>query len=287
VAGRAVPRPRAAILTASTGIEPAMQTTVGASDRPPRRPGVLIVNADDWGRDEWTTASTLACVDRRSVSSVSAMVFMADSERAAAIARERGIDAGLHLNLTTPFSGAGCPVRLAEHQGRLQRYLLRHRLSQVLFQPGLARSCEYVVMAQRDEFSRLYGSECARIDGHHHMHLAANVLLSRLLPHGAIVRRSFSFSPGEKSRANRLYRRAVDALLARRYRLVDFFFSLAPLDPPSRLERIFSLARTSAVEVETHPVEDREYRFLAEGEIARRARDVRIASGFAVDGARL
>ncbi len=37
--------------------------------------GVLIVNADDWGRDYENTERTLECIHRGSVSSVSAMVF--------------------------------------------------------------------------------------------------------------------------------------------------------------------------------------------------------------------
>jgi len=40
--------------------------------------GVLIVNADDWGRDVQTTDRMLECLLHRSVSSVSAMVFMAE-----------------------------------------------------------------------------------------------------------------------------------------------------------------------------------------------------------------
>src|ERR1700674_3520796 len=62
--------------------------------------GLLIINADDWGRDYETTARTLECALRGTISSVSAMVFMQGSEQAAAIALERGIDAGLHLNFT-------------------------------------------------------------------------------------------------------------------------------------------------------------------------------------------
>ena len=200
--------------------------------------GLLIVNADDWGRDRETTERTLECLDRGGVSSVSAMVFMEDSGRAAAIARGRGIDAGLHLNLTTPFSAPACPGRLVERQGELARHLLRHRLAPVIFHPGLVRSFEYVVAAQRDEFSRLYGAEPERVDGHHHMHLCANVLLGGLLPRGAIVRRNFSFQPGEKSFCNRFYRRVVDRMLARRHRVVDFFFSLAPLEPRSEGGRL-------------------------------------------------
>ncbi len=50
--------------------------------------GVLIVNADDWGRDRETTDHTLECVVGGAVSSVSAMVFMEDSTRA--VLRLRG-----------------------------------------------------------------------------------------------------------------------------------------------------------------------------------------------------
>src|SRR5436853_2735645 len=122
-------------------------------------PGLLILNADDWGRDRCTTERTLECILRGAVSSVSAMVFMEDSERAAAMARERGIDAGLHLNFTTPFSSADCPAQLAEYQRKLANYLRRHPLARVIFHPGLAAFFEYVVAAQRDEFRRLYGVE--------------------------------------------------------------------------------------------------------------------------------
>ena len=244
--------------------------------------GLLIVNADDWGRDRETTERTRECLNRGGVSSVSAMVFMEDSERAAAIARERGIDAGLHLNLTTPFSAPACSARLVERQGELARHLLRHRLAPVVFHPGLVRSFEYVVAAQRDEFSRLYGAEPERVDGHHHMHLCTNVLLGGLLPRGAIVRRNFSFHPGEKSFCNRFYRRVVDRMLARRHRVVDFFFSLAPLESRSRVRRVFSLARESAVEVETHPINLEEYEFLTGGEIFRLARDVQIGPASAM-----
>ena len=246
-----------------------------------RHAGALIINADDWGRDRQNTQQALDCALRGSVSSVSAMVFMQDSERAAAIAREQEMDAGLHLNLTTPFSAARVPSRLLEHQQRVARYLALHKLASVFFHPGLAASFKYVVQAQIEEFSRLYGAVPRRIDGHHHMHLCANVILAKLLPPGMIVRRNFSFQPGEKSWFNRQYRSMVDRLLARRHQLTDFFFSLPPLESESRLERIFSLARTFAVEVETHPVNAAEYRFLAEGEIFRRTKGLPVARGFA------
>ena len=238
--------------------------------------GFLIVNADDWGRDAETTARILDCVQTGAVSSVSAMVFMEDSARAAALARGYGIDAGLHLNLTTTFSAATCPRGLVDRQEDIARYLRRGRFAAVAVHPGLRRAFEYVVEAQVDEFRRLYGSEPERIDGHHHAHLCANVRLQRLLPKGALVRRNFSFQAGEKGVWNRWYRRVVDRSLARRHRLEDFFFSLTPLEPVSRLGRIVSLARQFAVEVGTHPAKPDEYRFLQGGEIFRHVGDVPI-----------
>jgi len=168
------------------------------------RGGALIVNADDWGRNCENTDRTLECIDCGAVSSVSAMVFMKDSMRATEIARERGIDAGLHLNFTTAFSGEGCPAALKEHHERVSGYLRGHKFAQVVFHPGLTRSFQYLVEAQRDEFSRLFGEEPKRLDGHHHMHLCANVLLGKLLPSGTLVRRNFSLGVEEKGRANRL-----------------------------------------------------------------------------------
>jgi chitin disaccharide deacetylase len=242
--------------------------------------GVLIINADDWGRDSTTTGRMLDCSLRGSVSSVSAMAFMSDSERAAQLAREHGMDAGLHLNLTLPFSDPACPSNLKERQRKLVAFLTRHPLARVVYHPGLTDNFEYVVKSQIEEFSRLYGASPRRIDGHHHVHLCANVLLGGLLPKGTLVRRNFSFLPGEKSLVNRLYRKAIDNRLARRHKLVDFLFPLAPLEPHARLDRILSLAQGNIVEVETHPANADEYEFLAGESVVRWANGTPIAPGF-------
>lgn len=251
----------------------------GGQGTEPLHAGALIINGDDFGRDRWNTQKILECIVNGSISSVSTMVFMQDSERAAGIARERGIDTGLHLNLTTPFSAAA-PAPLREHQQKVARYLERHRLARLIFHPGLAGSFEYVVKKQLDEFDRLYGAAPARIDGHHHMHQCANVVLAKLLPAGTVVRRNFSFQPGEKGWANRTYRNILDRMLARRHRLTDYFFSLAPVELAGRLERAFSLAQRSIVEVETHPINLAEYRFLSGGGIFRLTGNLSIARGF-------
>jgi len=262
------------------------KTEAAPSEHVPARPvsrqgtdsGALIVNADDWGRDTPNTDRILDCYRVGAISSVSAMVFMQDSERAAQVALEKGIDAGLHLNFTSSFSAPRVSSELLVHHERVAAYLRRRRINQVFFHPGMTRSFDYVVAAQLEEYDRLYGAPPTRLDGHHHMHLCANVLFGALMPAGTSVRRNFSFGPREKSFLNRRYRQFVDDRLARRHRLTDFFFSLAPLEPVDRLLRIFELSHESVVELETHPVVPAEYRFLTGDEFLRRTRDLPLAT---------
>jgi len=240
----------------------------------------VIVNADDWGRDCATTDRTLDCFRSGAVSSLSAMVFMADSVRSAEIARTFGIDAALHLNFTTPYSAPHCPSKLKEHQREIARRLTTHRFAPALYHPSLTASFEYVVKTQLEEYERLYGAPAARFDGHHHMHLCANVQYQGLLPHGSIVRRNLSFERGEKHFLNRLYRRIQDRRLARHHRMADYFFDMHPIEPQTRLRRIFELAIRFDVEIETHPVRDEEFTFLINEQIQRCSSGVRIANGY-------
>ena len=256
------------------------ETTIAQRGVRPAGSGMLTINADDWGYSEPVTDPALACLLAGAVSSVSAMVFMEDSGRAAALAREHGVDAGLHLNFTAPFSAPHCPPALQQHQQRCMRFLRSHRLAPVVYHPGLGGSFRYVVEAQMEEFERLYGRRPTRIDGHHHMHLAANVLLAGLLPLGVIIRRNFSFQPGEKSWMNRAYRGWQDRILARRYRIAGYFFSIAPVEPQARIERIAGLARHHAVEIETHPAVAEEFRFLMNGGLAHCLGNVAVSRGY-------
>ena len=246
--------------------------------------GCLIVNADDWGSTCETTDRTYECWMHGSVSAVSAMMFMSDTERATDLARQWGIDAGLHLNLTTPLSAPSVPSRLREQQQTLASFLQSSRISKTFYHPLLRKAFDYVIATQIDEYRRLYGRSPERIDGHHHMHLCSNVLFDRLLPDGIVVRRNFTFGPKEKSWVNRSYRTHQDRRLKQRYRIVDHLFSLMPLNVPGRLEHIAELARASVVELETHPVLEEEYRFLRAGGMQQIAADCPIVRRFAVRG---
>ncbi|MDR3724611.1 MAG: ChbG/HpnK family deacetylase [Terracidiphilus sp.] len=241
--------------------------------------GSIIVNADDWGRNVANTDRILELILAGRVSSGSAMVFMEDSERAARLAREYGVDAGLHLNFTQPFTGPGCSDSMRKHQERLARFLTSHRRAPIVYRPDLASSFEYTVRMQMEEYERLYGVQPFRVDGHHHMHLCANVIRQKLLPAGAIVRRNFTFVADRKGLINRLYRTWQDRQLVRRCRMTDYFFDLIPM-VPERLEKIFDLASNANIEVETHPYRDDEYEFLSGMEFWKLLNGVKVRRGY-------
>jgi chitin disaccharide deacetylase len=240
--------------------------------------GMLIINADDWGGWESATDAALACHKQGRITSVSAMVFMKDSERAAALAKEWKVDVGLHVNLTQEFDGPGCPEKLLADQRQTRRFLKRSRRSQLLYNPFLRKQFRRVFEAQAEEFLRLYGRAPSHVDGHQHMHLSSNMLLDRIIPRGQKVRRSFSFWPGEKGLINRTFRRWVDGRLTRNYKLTDYFFSLPQCLKHQRLDRVVQLARTANVELMTHPEKPDEKTWLMGGEFAETLSDLRIGT---------
>ncbi|MGO8927560.1 MAG: ChbG/HpnK family deacetylase [Limisphaerales bacterium] len=245
---------------------------------------MLIVNADDWGRDRVTTDTALTCYHARRISSTSAMVFMADSPRAAGLAKSAGIDVGLHINFTLRFDGDGCPDQILKSQDRLRRFLKPSKRTQILYMPFLRKHFRCVVEAQLQEFSRLYGQAPSHIDGHQHMHLSTNMLADRLIPAGQRVRRNFSCLAGENPGGffKRTYLRAVDRFLGRHYRLTDYFFGLSDRRKQcvekDRIVRVFHLANTASVELMTHPIKPCEREFLLSKDAARLLATVEIGT---------
>jgi chitin disaccharide deacetylase len=223
---------------------------------------VLTINADDWGG--WKTATDAAkeCCSLGRINSVSAMVFMEDSLRAAELSRGMGVSVGLHVNFTGTFDGPNCPAELLRHQNRVRRFLKSSKYAVLIFNPFRCRSFRLLFSAQYEEFLRLYGKPPTHFDGHQHMHLCSNMLLQRLMPPGYRVRRSFSFSAGDKSLANRKYRQWVDSRLAQDYRLTDYFFALSQNLQSQKFQKIKELSERADVEVMTHPEKKEEYEFL-------------------------
>ena len=236
---------------------------------------MLIVNADDWGRSVAETDAALGCHRRGTLGSVSAMVHMRDSERAASLARAEGLDVGLHLNFTQPYDPPDRSPHLEPTQRRLMRFLRTNKFALLVYHPRLRDAFREAYDAQIVEFHRLYGQPPSHIDGHHHMHLATNMLLDEVIPRGQRVRRSFSFWAGEKSLLNRLYRRWVDAHLARRYCITDYFFALSHCRDEPGATRVFALAGTTTVEVMAHPGDDVDFQYLVSEEFQLKCQTIR------------
>ena len=224
---------------------------------------MIIVNADDWGRSREETDAALECYERGTITSVTAMVFMADSERAAQIALAKNIPVGLHLNFSEPFSGVIRDETLRRKHQRIVGFLTRSKYAHLLYNPFLRSAFRHAFSAQFDEFVRLYARLPSHFDGHRHMHNCTNMLIDRVIPQGSRVRRTFSFQPGEKSALNRSYRRMVDRRLASRYRIIDFFFALSQNLHLDGLRRIIGLATDGKVELMTHPIAPGEHHMLA------------------------
>ena len=228
---------------------------------------MLIINADDWGRSVVETDAALKCYRERRITSVSAMVFMRDSKRAARLAKDYELDdVGLHLNFSEEFTDKSCSETLKEHHARIIRFLKRGKYAQLLYNPCLRKAFAYCYHAQVEEFMRLFEKSPSHIDGHHHMHLCANVLFSSMIPAGMKMRRNFSFWPGEKSMLNRTYRWLVDRWLACRYRLTDYCFDLTQCIAGKKLHRVAALAKSSNVELMTHPIVNGEQEYLMSDE---------------------
>lgn len=238
---------------------------------------MLIINADDWGRCRAETDVELECFRAGRITSVSAMVFMEDSERAAEFARQHGVDAGLHLNLNQRYDGRAPTGAAAAAHEHLAAFLKKSKYAVLLYRPGLQKYFRDVFQSQWDEFTRLYGKEPSHVDGHQHRHLCANVLFGDVIPRGAKVRRNFSFWPGEKSALNRAYRGWMDRRLARRYRLTDYFFSLGECLKANRLGRVVESSRAANVEMMTHPIHPEEKSWLLSEAFSETMKGLRLA----------
>ena len=223
---------------------------------------MIIINADDWGRTRTETDAALSCYKEGRITSVSAMVFMEDSVRAADVAKDAGIDAGLHLNLSQRFTGGGYTGLQQEHHNRIVHYLTLNKYALLFYNPALRKQFRYVYQAQLEEFLRLYGRPPSHIDGHHHMHLCTNMLLDRVVPNNEKVRRNFSFWPGEKGLLNRMYRRLIDRWLDSRYFVADYLFALSQVLRTNSMMQVSELSKTATVELMTHPVNAEEYDYL-------------------------
>ena len=239
---------------------------------------MLIINADDWGMNKLSTNNTLSCYQNKRITSVSAMTFMADSERSSKLALENDLDVGLHLNFTMPFDDYCVSSRkLKQYHSQIAKFLLKRKYCPSIYNPTLKCAVEYVYKAQRDEFLRLYRKPPTHIDGHHHMHLCMNMIINNIIEKRTKVRRSLFFFPNEKTFFNRLYRCIIDKRLVRRYICVDFLFDILPFQS-ERIRNIVNLSKSKNVELKVHPERDQEYKYLMNDKFLQTISDVKFGS---------
>jgi chitin disaccharide deacetylase len=185
------------------------------------------------------------------------MVHMADSERAAQLARERGRPIGLHLNLTQPFDGGDARAPARERQLRLCAHFARLRARRWLGSPNPAihRLVADAIRDQLEEYERLYDAPPTHVDSHHHVHVCPDVFLSPALASGTKVRQTVSPRPGARGPAV-VARRLKHRLLARRFCTTDLFWGATETsgaDGAVPIATAASQARSRAVEVMVHP----------------------------------
>ena len=244
---------------------------------------MLIVNADDWGRTRAETDAAVACFSQGRVTSVTAMTFMIDSERAAGVALDRNIPVGLHLNFVEPPTAAGVSRLVLNEHCRLASFLTRTPYSALVPNPILYRSFRSAFQMQLDEFIRLYGKAPTHFDGHRHLHLCPSMLFAAPIPTGERVRRTFTFTIAEKGLLNWLYRRALDRWVARRYRTTNYFFALSQRMIDVHFARVILLARRATVELMAHPAVPAERSFLLAPEIETELSGVSLGTYAQVD----
>jgi hypothetical protein len=223
-----------------------------------RGAGLLIVNADDFGWSQPATAAVIECFERGALSSASLMVWMADSARAAQIARDRALPLGLHLNLTVPFRDRSVPREVRELQESFTRELDRTSWSTgaPALEEGDARLAQ-AVEHQLQEFRERYG-EPTHIDGHHHVHVHPAVLaaLPRKYPLRPVIHGPNDLGKRGDGR---------DRSLRARFRAPDDCVSIRRIHPAFEGGaglQVLDFAQTHVLDVMVHPQFDDEREVL-------------------------
>lgn len=234
--------------------------------------GLLIVNADDWGGSEATTEAILETFRAGRVTSTSGMAYMADSDRAAAIARKARIPVGLHLNLTQPFSDPATPARVLDRQRRLAGSLAGEgsdrqpgtaKLRRWLYDPGLRAEIDRAIADQIERFEALYARPPTHFDGHNYVDVCPNVFLSRSIPTGSKMRNSLNRFPLERTPMGAV-RALRQGLRSKRFASTRYVLHIAELQLPSGgpMDPRLGLAETVPIEVMGHPDDKAEHDIL-------------------------
>lgn len=234
--------------------------------------GLLIVNADDWGYDPATNDAIEVCHEAGGLTSTTAMMFMSGSDEAAERARRHPkLGIGLHLNLVEEYSDPDAPTTARDRQRRLIEHSRLLRLRRWVYDPGMRHEINRVIADQYQRFLDLYGRAPTHLDGHHHCHLAANVLLSPAVPAGTKIRNALEdkHHPNPVTDGLRWLRARM---IERRFKTTDRFVSVETVWPTLAGTPPLELLRPppgTSLEVMVHPSFPHEYGPLQEPGWAR------------------
>lgn len=234
----------------------------GRTNSSPTSAGLLIVNADDFGGNRLATDRILECFSAKAITSTSAMMYMSDSRRAAALSQASDLPVGLHLNLTQAFEDPRTPGDVRARQARAVGYFASGRRRRFTYNPFVSTLVKACVADQLACFRQLFGREPTHIDGHNHVHLSPTALLA--LPRGARVRGGED-PPSGGLTPKAVLARARHAVIAQRHVTTDHFYAIDRLgDSPSvaDVQALLAPASRSTAEVMTHPNRERDYTLL-------------------------
>lgn len=136
----------------------------------------VVINADDFGKDQTTTNAIFCAFEQGLISQTTLMVNMPDADRAVMLAKERGLvdRVGLHLNLVEgmPLTEGlrSCRLFCNEHGRFFEGGVLRLRR---LLQPYSAKIASLIreeCQAQIDKYLA-YGLPLMHCDSHCHAHV--------------------------------------------------------------------------------------------------------------------
>lgn len=226
---------------------------------------LLIVNADDLGWEPTMTDLTIEAFGAGRISSATWLAHMADSERAAEVARDHGLPTGLHLNLTDPYTGNDVPATDRDRHRDLCRHFAMGRtlhLRSWTYDPRIQGEVEWALATQLERYHALFGGPPTHVDGHNHVHVCPNVARARSLR--GLKRRNAIYAWPATRTTMGLARAVRRAVTNPRELTTSYLFDIARLDRrPERLQTELGHARRTSVEVMAHPGFDHEHEALS------------------------
>lgn len=230
--------------------------------------GLLVVNGDDLGLSPTDTDGIIASFEAGAISSATAMMWMSDSRRAAALTRDSALPVGLHLNLTEAYTALDVPADVAETQRRVAGRIAAAGTLAYLYRPDWADDFRRCIADQLWQFVELYGRPPTHVDGHRHMHLLPNAMFAGPLGSVLRCRRPVNRTQAESAAIKHATRRLLFELVRLRFVTTRWCVSIRALHPAlggDGVRQGLARAHGASLEVIVHPGWEDESAVLRDG----------------------